>query len=141
MDIENKIDTVEVIIAKAKYHVKMYQIQRDWARKVMSIARLDINYYVPSLFCRKVLTIDMGQNLCLPNFEGKQPGDTYYMNPLTVLIFGVVKNSTDDGQDSMNAYIWREFEDDRGQNNTTSCLLMDLKIRGWLIMRSAEFSV
>ena len=75
MDIENEIDTVEVIIAKAKCHVKMYQIQRNWARKVISIARLDINDHIPSLFRRKILTIDMGQNLCLPNLEGEQPGD------------------------------------------------------------------
>ena len=32
----------------------------------------------------------------------------------------------------MNAYIWRDFEGDRGQNNMTSCLLIDLKIREWL---------
>ena len=132
MDIKNEIDTVEVIIAKAKSHVQMYQIQRNWARKVISIAKLDINYHLPSLFCRKVLTIDMGQNLCLPKFEGKQPGDTYYTSPLIILLFGVVNNSTDNGQDRKNAYIWREFEYNRGQNNTTSCLLMDLKIRGWL---------
>ena len=87
MDIENKIDAVELIITKAKSHVKMYQTQRNWERKVISISRLDITYHLPSIFCQKVLTIDMGQNLCLPNFEGKQPGDTYYMSPLTVLLF------------------------------------------------------
>ena len=68
VDIENEIDTVEVIIVKAKSHVQMYHIQRNWARKVISIARLDITYHIPSLLRRKVLTIDMGQNLCLPNF-------------------------------------------------------------------------
>ena len=64
MDIENEID----ILAKAKSHVQMYHIQRNWARKVISIARLYITYHIPSLLRRKVLTIDMGQNLCLPNF-------------------------------------------------------------------------
>ena len=76
VDTENEIDTVEAILAKAKSHVKMYQIQRNWARKAISIARLDITYHLLSLFSRKVLTIDMGKNLCLPNFEGEQPGDT-----------------------------------------------------------------
>ena len=74
----------------------------------------------------------MGQNLCLPNYECKQPGDTYYMSTLTVLLLVVVSNSTYDGQDRMNAYISRDFEGDHGQNNITSCLLMDLKIRVWL---------
>ena len=109
----------------------MYQIHSNWAIKVIYIARLDITYHIPSLFCCKVLTIDMDQKLCLPNFEGKQPGDTYYMSPLTVLLFSVVNNSTGDAQDRINAYLWREFEGDRGQNNITSCLLTDLKIRGW----------
>ena len=59
-DIENEIDTVKVILAKAKSHLQMYQIQRNWARKVIPIARLDITYHLPSLFRRKVLTIDMG---------------------------------------------------------------------------------
>ena len=108
--IENEIDMVEVIIAKAKSHVKIYHIRRNWAIKVISIARLDIIYHIPSLFCHNLLTIYMGQNLCLPNFEGKQPVDTYYMSPLTVLLLGVENNSSDYGQDSMNACIWREFK-------------------------------
>ena len=61
---------------------------------------------LPSLFRCKVLTIDMGQNLCLPNFEAKQPGDTtYYFSPLTILVllFGVVDNA-------------REFDGARGAN-------------------------
>ena len=91
--IKNKIDTVEVILDKAKSHVQMCQIQRNWSRKVISIARLDITYRLPYLFRRKSLTIDMGQNLCLLNFEGKNPDDTYNMSPLTVLLFGVVNNS------------------------------------------------
>ena len=74
----------------------------------------------------------MGQNLCLPNFEAEQPGDTFYLSPLTVLLFGVVNNATEDKKDRMNAYIWREFEGDRGANNIASCLLMDLKRRGWM---------
>ena len=104
-DIENETDTVEVTLAKAKSHVKMYQIQRNWTEKVISIACLDITYHINYIFRRKVLTIDTGQNLCLPNFEGKNPGDMYYTSPLTVLLFGVVNNSTSDVQDRTNAYI------------------------------------
>ena len=84
----------------------------------------------------------MGQNLCLPNFEAEQPGDTFYLSPLTVLLFGVVDNaylaSAADRKDRMNAYIWREDEGDRGANNIASCLLMDLKRRGWF--NSPNFS-
>ena len=132
MDIENEIDTVKVIITKAKSHVQIYQIHRNLARNLISIAQFDITYHVPSLFCQKALTIDMGQTFSLTNFEGKQSGNTYYMSPLIVLLFGVVNNSIDDVQYRMNAYIWRQFEGDPGKNNITLCLLMELKIRGWL---------
>ena len=54
------------------------------------------------------------------------------MSPLTILLFGLVNNATEDGKDRMNAYIWQEFEGGRGSNNIVSCLLMDLKKRGWM---------
>ena len=53
VDIENEIDTVEVILAKAKSHVQMYQIQRNWGIKFISIVRLYFNCHLPSLFPRK----------------------------------------------------------------------------------------
>ena len=115
-------------------HICAYQIQRNKSRRLISLARNDITHLLPSLVRRKVLTIDMGQNPCLPNFEAEQLGDTYYMSPLTVLLsFGVVNNATEDRKDRINTYIWHEFEGDRrGANNITLCLLMDLKRRGWL---------
>ena len=131
--LEYQITAMQASLEKAREHVRAYQVQRDESKCIMSLAKLDIANLLPSLCRRRVLTIDMGQNLNLPNFEGEQPGDTYYMSPLTVLLFGVVENATEDGYDRMNAYIvWREFEGDRGANNITSCLLMDLKRRGWL---------
>ncbi len=131
-NLEGVIESMAETIEKARQHVRDYQIQRKQGQLIISLAKLDIANHLPSLFRRKVLTIDMGQNLCLPNFEGDQPGDTFYLSPLTVLLFGVVDNATKDKRDRMNAYIWREFEGDRGANNIASCLLMDLKRRGWL---------
>ena len=55
---------------------------------------------------------------------------TYYFLPLTILLFGVVDNATEDRKDRMNAYIWREFDGARGANNIVSCLLKDLKLQG-----------
>ena len=129
---ERAVEQMRETTRKGIAHVRAYQIQRDESKRIISLARNDIANHLPSLFRRKVLTIDMGQNLNLPNFEGEQPGDTYYLSPLTVLLFGVVNNATEDGMDRMNAYTWQEFEGDRGANNIASCLLKDLKIRGWL---------
>eukprot|EP00957_Ditylum_brightwellii_P201439 15325650-Ditylum_brightwellii.AAC.1 len=74
----------------------------------------------------------MGQNLCLPNFKGEQPGDIYCMSPLMVYLFGVVDNGRENGYNLMNAYLWREQDGGRGANNICSCLLNDFRNRGWM---------
>lgn len=108
--LEYQITAMQASLEKAREHVRAYQVQRDESKCIVSLAKLDIANLLPSLCRRRVLTIDMGQNLNLPNFEGEQPGDTYYMSPLTVLLFGVVENATEDGYDRMNAYIvWRDL--------------------------------
>ena len=129
--VEGEVEMMAAMVEEARKHVSAYQVQRNMARSIINLARHDIKYILSSLCRRTVLTIDMGQNLCLPNFEGEQPGDTFYLSPLTVLLFGVVDNVTIDKKDRMNAYIWQEFEGDRGANNIASCLLMDLKRRGF----------
>ena len=55
----------------------------------------------------------------------------YYFIPITVLLFGVVDNTSSDadGKERMNSYVWQKFEGDRGANNIVSCLLRDLKLR------------
>ena len=55
------------------------------------------------------------------------------MSPLIFLLFAVVNNSIYNGQDRMNAYIWKEFDGDCVQNIITSFLLMDFKNRVSLI--------
>ena len=74
----------------------------------------------------------MGQNLALHNFAAEQMGDTYYLTPLTIFVFGVNDDSRLDGtSDHMNAYIWSEGVGRRGANNIASCLLKDYRKRGY----------
>ena len=119
---------------KAKEHVRQYQVQRDEKRRLISVSKLDLINRLPSLFRRRVFTIDMGQNLGLPNFEGEQPGAVYYFIPITVLLFGVVDNTSSDadGKERMNSYVWQKFEGDRGANNIVSGLLRELKLHALL---------
>ena len=81
-DLERSLSNFKKTLTAAKAHVKAYQVQRKESKRIISLTRLDITNNLHSLFCRRVLTIDMGQNLNVPNFEGEQPGDTYYMSPL-----------------------------------------------------------
>ena len=129
-EFERMVTTMQGKMIEAKAHVRAYQVQREESKKIISLARSDISNLLPSIFRNRVLTIDMGQNLNLPNFEGEQPGDTFYLSPLTVLLFGVVDNATESKKDHMKAYIWQEFEGERGANNIASCLMKDLQLRG-----------
>ena len=70
----------------------------------------------------------MGQNFGLPKFEVEQIGDTYYLSPLTIFIFGVNDDSGPDGiADKINAYIWAEGSGKWEANNIASWLLKDYK--------------
>lgn len=135
--VESRLEEISKKQKEAQQHVHAYQTQRKFANSCISLARMDIANKLPSLFLRHVLTIDMGQNIGLPSFEGEQPGDTYYFSPLTLYLFGVTDNSRsyigddNEGHDFMQAYIWHKKDGDRGANNITSCLLNDYKRRGF----------
>ena len=129
-------------VLKMNEHVVAYQMQRKYVDSLIKQSRDDAANNVPSDERHRVLTIDMGQNLSLPNLSGNQPGDTYYMSPLSCYVTGIVDNGVaPDEKESMNCYLWREFEARRGQNNIASCLLKDLKRRGWLRKSKAELAI
>ena len=134
---ESDIDTLtaqsEETQKEAKDHIRKYKVQRELKNSIQSIARDDVVRKVPFKQRTHCLTIDMGQNLGLPNMEAEQVGDTYYFTPLTVFVFGVNDDSRPDGtSDQMNAYIWTEGDGKRGANNIASCLLKDYRARGFL---------
>ena len=137
--VENAIADTDKRKQEAERHVKAYKTQRDFANWCIQESRMDIRRNVSFKKRRHCLTIDMGQNLALPNFEGEQPGDTYYLSPITVCLFGSVDNSRAYnrnadrciGEDHMNAYIWHEQDGKRGMNNIASCLYKDYQRRGY----------
>ena len=120
-ELVSTIANVERQFSIARTHVMKYQAQRALVKHVIALAKSDVQNNLPLQFCCQVITIDMGQNLGLPNFEAEQPGDTYYFLPFTVLLFGIVDNATEDGSARMDAYVWREQDGDRGANNISSC--------------------
>jgi len=127
--LEGAIQAAELNLSKAKKHVVQYQIQREASNFFISVAKLDLTNRLPPSFQRKVLTIDMGQNLAVPNFAADQVGNVYYFSPLTVYFFGFVDNVAP--KEEMKAYIWHEGEGNRDANNICSCLLKDFTARGY----------
>ena len=141
MQLVSTMTSVEQKLNVVCLHVLQYQAQRSLVKHIVSIAKNDVNNNLPVQFRRKVIIINMGQNLGPPNFEGEQPGGTYYFSPLTVLLFGIVDNVTEDGFDRMDAYIWREQDGDRGANNICSCLYKYFKMRGWIQRNYGKLSI
>jgi hypothetical protein len=63
-----EIEEVDAALVKnAMTHVQDYQLQRKQCKQIINIACTDISYHLSSFFLCKVLTIDLGQNLALPN--------------------------------------------------------------------------
>ena len=83
---------------KARAHIKNYRSMRNLKNKIVEESKDSSE--------KHCITIDMGQNLSLPNCEADQCGDIFYLTPITVHLFGIVDNEVD----KMMAYIWREDE-------------------------------
>ena len=131
-ELDNALSESEIARKEAEAHVKQYKAQRDYKSKLESRARKEVAEKVDFKQRNHCLTIDMGQNLGLPNFEAEQVGDTYYLSPLTIFVFGVNDDSRPGGiSDKMNVYIWSEGSGKRGANNIASCLLKDYTKRGF----------
>ena len=87
------------------------------ANECIQVSREDAAAQIPSKKCQHCLTIEMGQNLGLPNMAAEQVGDTYFMTPITILLFGVNDNCLEGGSHMMNVYVWHEKDGKQGANN------------------------
>jgi hypothetical protein len=62
----------------------------------------------------------------LPNFEGEQPGETYYYSPLNCYVLGMV----DAAIGKLAAYTYFEYDGKKGGNNVASLLWKELHRKG-----------
>eukprot|EP00536_Pseudo-nitzschia_multiseries_P016131 jgi/Psemu1/44976/gm1.44976_g len=79
---------------------------------------------------RYCLVVDYCQNAQLPNLGATQPGDTYYMTPLTIAILGIVDCSLEGG--SLDAFAYHEGIVGKGGDNVASMIVMLSKHKGWM---------
>ena len=129
--VDGALSTLDKRKKEARDHVEKYKLQRAHANTAMEQSRTDARdgiQFTKRHFC---LTFVMGQNLFFPAFNADQMGDTFYLVPITVLVFGVNDNSRPNGSDEMNVYLWHEKDGNRGANNIVSCLLKDYQKRGY----------
>ena len=72
-----EIDSIEIVIEKAKIHVEKQHIQKQQAKHKISLVNYGISNHLSSLLSRQFITIDVEQNISILNFEGEQSGDMF----------------------------------------------------------------
>jgi hypothetical protein len=132
-------DTIEreAKILRAAKHVVMARAQRKLFQQEMKQAREDSasskdtsDDVIQQSQKSHVFVGDYCQKLELPSFCSQQPGDTYYLSPLTVNCFGAVDCSNE--KDHLYAYVYHEGEGKCGGNNVASLVLETLRKTGLL---------
>lgn len=119
-------------ILKAAIHVEQARAQRKLVNTKTEQARADRMNDVSHPNRTYTFIADYCQNLALPHFGQTQPGDTYYLTPLSLYVFGVVDvshvgNGAEEEQDHLYAHIYKEGTGEKGGNNVCSLLVKTLK--------------
>ena len=136
-DVDPAIMENEAKILAAAKHVVMARAQRKLFQQAMKQAREDSaaskdtnDVPIQQSQRSRVFVGDYCQKLELPSFCSQQPGDTFYLSPLTVNCFGAVDCSNE--KDQLYAYVYHEGEGKCGGNNVASLVLETLKKTGLL---------
>ena len=66
---------------------------------------------------------DYEQCLRRPYFGSEQPGDTFYLSPMNINLFGIYNCATD----KMNSYLYPSYESGKGGDDVCSLLWLNLK--------------
>lgn len=121
----------EIDILQAAEHVKQARAQRLLVNKKVSKARDDRKNNIRHSERTYTLICDYSQNMALPHFGTSQPGDTYYLTPLNLFVFGVVDVSyiglQDEEEDRLYAHLYKEGTGEKGGNNVASLIVKSLK--------------
>ena len=104
----------EDLLSKAKKHIDRATSQRLYFNAISNEAK-EKNH--------DVLVMDYCQNLALPYFGSEQPGQTYYLSPLNIFVFGIYNVSND----KLDACIYHEGHGKKGGNNVASMIYQYLE--------------
>jgi len=92
--VENNTNNISAItpemIEKSVRHVHTAKAQRQCLHDCVADSRLDINNNASHVKKHYVFICDYVQNIELPFLGDQQPGETYYLTPKSVHVFGMV---------------------------------------------------
>ena len=135
-ELTDTLTELDDLIKECRKHVDMHTAQRERYNKFFEMAEQCIRAGTSDDEFIKFIVIDMAQNAATPILGSDQPGNFYYMSPLTHLIFGICKPA----RNMLNAYIWEEGTADRGADNIISCLYLDLMRAGLFDMDRPNYT-
>eukprot|EP00536_Pseudo-nitzschia_multiseries_P007669 jgi/Psemu1/196121/e_gw1.182.41.1 len=115
---------------EASLHVNQAANQRRVSNRKIKDAHHDYLHSVEQSKRRYCLVVDYCQNAQLPNLRATQPGDTYYMMPLTVAILGLA-NCLLEGS-SLDVFAYHKGIGGKGGDNVASIIITLLKHKGWV---------
>lgn len=124
---------------KAVRHVVSAKAQRKYLNMAIKEALAHLKLNAPHAERHYVFICDYAQNMSYPSLPDEQAGETYYLTPLSVYVFGMVDAAhlydgvmgVEDGE-HMDAHIYKEAMGAKGGNNVASLILRSLKRKGLL---------
>eukprot|EP00536_Pseudo-nitzschia_multiseries_P013500 jgi/Psemu1/35367/gm1.35367_g len=122
MEAEAALSENNKILMEASLHVKQAADQRRVCNTKIKLAHQDYLHGIQHSERRYCLVVDYCQNAQLPNLGATQPGETYYMSPLTVPILGLVDFSFEGG--SLDVFVYHEGIGGKGGDNVASIIIM-----------------
>lgn len=132
---ERLVGKQEQLVVDASHHVDMARRQRDYFRDKKEEAFLDKKLGKPMEERCVTWVADYAQNVCVPNFAGEQPGDTYYYSPCNAYVFGIADCTT--RPTPLTAHVALEDKGKKGGNNVASMLWHQL-VREGLVPTEAQ---
>ena len=112
----------ERVIKEAGVHVAQAEIQRNYFNAKVEEAKA-------SRFKQRsdrtiTLVLDYAQNMSVPQFGSEQPGQTYYLCPMNVYVFGIVDTADND---RLYANVYTEDLAGKGGNCVASMIMSHLE--------------
>ena len=111
----------EGVVEAASVHVEQAKIQRELFNQKIKDAKESRD--LPREQRTATWVLDYAQNMSLPQFGSEQPGQTYYLCPMNVYVFGIVDTSTD----KLHAKVYGEDIAGKGGNCVASMIMEHVK--------------
>ena len=111
----------ESVVESASLHVLQAKIQRELFNQKTKEAKE--SKHLPRDERTVTWILDYAQNMSLPQFGSEQPGQTYYLCPMNVYVFGIV----DASNDSLSAKVYGEDIAGKGGNCVASMIMQHVR--------------